>query len=151
MFDKQPNWFAAGTGVAYILAFLFMPVYNCIGLVPFTGMALLDRAPVVVFLLLGGLLMIACGLLVEWKISLGIGAACTLVTLLFSLMGTNVLSNGLPVRMSYGAVICIVLGVVYCVLELMMGNVRKKKRIQAHLWDSQDGQDGQSFTSVDFF
>lgn len=151
MFDKEPNWFAAGAGVAYILAFLFMPVYNCIGLVPFTGMALLDRAPVVVLLLLCGLLMIACGLLVAWKISLGVGVGCTLLTLILSLMGTNVLANGLPVRMSYGAVICIVLGVIYCVVELMMGNVRRKKKIQAHLWDAQDGQGAQEYSSVDFF
>lgn len=151
MFDKEPNWLAAGTGVAYILTFLFMPVYHCIGLVSFTGMALLDRAPVVVFLLLCGLLMIAGGLLVEWRISLGIGAVCTLITLIFSMMGGKVVSNGLPVQMSHGAVICIVLGVIYCVVELMMGNARKKKRIQAQLWDSQDGPGGQGGTPVDFF
>ncbi len=150
MFDKEPNWFAAGAGVAYVLAFLFAPMYTCIGLVPFTGMALLERAPVVVFLLICGLLMIASGLLVEWRISLGLGAGCTLLTLIFALTGTSVVANGLPTKMSYGAVLCIVLCVAYCVLELMMGNVRKKK-IQAQLWDSQDGQGGQEFSSVDFF
>lgn len=150
MFDKEPNWFAAGAGVAYVLAFLFMPLYTCIGLVPFTGMALLERAPVVVFLLICGLLMIASSLLVEWKISLGIGAGSTLLTLIFGLVGSSVVSNGLPTEMGYGAVICIVLGVAYCVLELVMGNVRKKK-IQAQLWDSQDGQGAQEFSSVDFF
>lgn len=150
MFDKEPNWFAAGAGVAYVLAFLFLPLYDCIGLMPFTGMALLERTPVVVFLLICGLLMTASALLVEWKTSLGVGAGSTLLTLVLALLGNTVMSNGLPTRMSYGAVICIVLGVAYCVLELLKGNARKKK-IQAQLWDSQDGQGSQAFSSVDFF
>lgn len=156
MFDKEPNWFAAICGGAYIASFLFLPVYTCVLLLPFKGLLLLSIAPVTVLLILLGLVMIASAILVERKISIGVGAACMLITLLFGMLGSSVLPLDViggvrvPVSMGWGMVLCVVLCVVYCVLELLIGNTRKKK-IVPHMWDAQDGQGGQEFTSVDFF
>lgn len=156
MFDKEPNWFAAACGGAYIASFLFLPVYTCAVVLPFKGLVLMAVAPVTVLLILLGLAMIASAIIVERKVSIGVGAVCMLITLLFGMLGSSVIPVDIisgvrvPVSMGWGLVLCIVLCIAYCVLELLIGNTRKKK-IVPHMWDPQDGQGGQEFTSGDFF
>lgn len=157
--NRRPNWFAAACGLAYVLCFLFLPVYNFI--TPYRGTLLLSIAPVVIVLLVCGLLMIVSSLLLDKRISIGVGAVSAVLTLIFGLLGkqvlplsdlTGVVDQGLNnllgfdmnvgsfmnVRMGYGMIFCLLICVAHIVLEILIDCNVKTKRIQPDLWEDND-------------
>ncbi len=158
MTKDTPNWFAAACGLAYILCFLFLPVYKCF--LKLSGVTLLGIAPALLALLLCGLAMVVGGLLLDKRISIGIGGVSALLTMIYGVLGNSVLplryidqltgsalGQYVPVSMEIGLLRCIVLSIAHCVLEALLGDARRaRKPIQAELWD----ESSNDFGSIDF-
>ncbi len=144
---REPNLFAAGCAIAFLLCYLFLPFYSVLG-VPLNGWALLQGINAVMCIpLVFALLMIAAPLLFDVKISLGIGAA-SLTTLLILLLcgreiilGGNALSSSLayigndvfgfniasvlPVSAGAGCILSMVLCIGYVVIEVLISSQRR--------------------------
>lgn len=114
-----PGWLTAACGVVYIALFFLLPVYDVMG--PIRGAALLSQAPVAVVLLLCGAAMAVSALVANARVSLCLGAVCTVGTLVFGLMGNVVVPSQVrtvvPVTMGYGILAMIAVSIVFCAME----------------------------------
>ena len=161
----EPNWPAFACGVAYVLAFLLLPVYNL--LLNITGFTALMFNFVTIIPLLLGITMAICALLLDPKISIGAAVVTLLGTLIFSLLGNAVLSGNplismaisevneaagmnitsmIPVRMGWGSVVCMMLCIAHIVLEVVLGSQKVKPRHEEVKWDGFDSGPG----TIDF-
>lgn len=163
MGNRRPNWYAAACGLAYMICFLLLPVYSIAFVVKFPGKDLLSVAPAVVVLLVCGLAMALSSILIDRKISMGVGVACAVITLLFGLLGSTVLPVGtitglmnqginsllgtdwnvgglVKVSMGFGLIICLILCILHVALEALIEGGPKTRKIEAQLWeDSNNG------------
>ena len=163
MMSRRPNWYAAACGLAYIVCFLLLPVYTVSYVLPLRGMDMLSVAPVLVIMMACGLAMALSALLLEKKISMGVGVGCAVITLLFGVLGKQVLPvstmtglvdqgiaelTGLnlsvggfvTVAMGFGAILCLLLCVAHIVLELLLEGGPRYRKPQENLWeDSNNG------------
>ena len=150
MTRKEPNWYAAACGIAYIVSFLFLTAYKA-PYGSYSGMSLLDDSPVLLILLACGVAMSVSAVFLEGIISLGVGAGSALITLIFGFLGLHVIPEGtliqvigggleslvgksVSVDMGLGMVLCLLLCITHVVLELILGQ-RKTRRIQPELWE----------------
>ena len=97
MSRSKPNWFAFACGVAYLVCFLFLPVFRVImpgftyGIV---GIAAMFKSPLVLVLLLCGIAMCLSPILLEQRLSMGVGAVSAVLTLIVGCMSNQVVSSG---------------------------------------------------------
>lgn len=159
MTRSNPNWFAAGCGLVYIQIFLFMPFYSLF--IHLNGMTLLSLSPVCALLLLAGIIMILSALLLDLRISIGVGCVSLIMTLCFAMMGNAVLSSNalvslagslladtsysgitslIYVPMGIGSILCLGMCIVFIVLEILL-RPRAPRIIREDDFDS-----GNSFT-----
>lgn len=147
MMNRRPNWYAASCGIAYMVCFLLLPVYTIAYVGSVSGLRLLFKAPAVLILLLCGMAMIAGSLLLDRRISIGIGAGSAVITLLYGMLGSHVLPMGViadliarstnrlfRLDMGLGLILCLLLCVAHAVLEVLLEG-RRPKKIQADLWE----------------
>lgn len=161
----DPNWIAFGCGIAYILAFLFLPVYTLLANITGLTVLLLNFAAIVPLLL--GVAMALCALLINPKISIGVACAVLVGTLIFSLLGNSVLmstplvamvseavgssvfqtvASYIPVRMGWGSIVCMLLCLAHIAAEILVGTQRVKPRHETVSFDGFDNGPG----SIDF-
>ena len=148
MTRSDPNWFAAGFGLVHLLLFLFLPFYSVryVGLT-FSGYQLLALNPVCALVLVAGVVMILSALLMDYRISIGVGCAALLMTLCFAALGGSVLSNNalislvssligenvlssipqvFTITMGVGSYLCMALCIGYIALEVVMRPRRRR-------------------------
>ena len=151
MTRSEPNWFAAGCGLAYLVLFLVLPFYSLYGALTLNGMTLLTISPVCALVLVAGIAMILSALLLDHHISIGAGCVALIVTLCFGVMGTNVLSSNalvslvgslagdllaesgygnitrmISIPMGVGCFLCMGLCIGYVVLEIVLKPRRRR-------------------------
>lgn len=149
MTRSDPNWFAAGCGLVYLLLFLFLPFYSVryVGLT-LSGYHLLSMNPVCALVLVAGVAMILSALLMDYRISIGVGCVALLMTLCFAALGGSVLSNSalislftslmgesvtgsmtqvFTINMGVGSFLCMGLCIGYVVLEAVMRPRRRRR------------------------
>jgi len=150
MTRSNQNWFALACAAAYIVCFLLLPFYRIV-VVGVTGwMMLLLGYPIMYLPLLLGIAMAVGALVLDVRVSMGIGGACTLATFLLMVLGRDVLLSGnalaalgvsalnesvganvtqfLPVSAGLGAILCLLLCAGFIVLELVLGQQSAAKR-----------------------
>lgn len=91
---SEKNWFSFGFGIAYLPCYLFLPFYK-VFVVPITGLTLVNytNAMMVLPIVLGFLMMLS-PLLLDAKISLFVGGASLIITLIFLFFGASLASMG---------------------------------------------------------
>ncbi|MGN1019300.1 MAG: hypothetical protein ACI4O7_02910 [Aristaeellaceae bacterium] len=151
MTRSDPNWFAAGCALVYLLLFLFLPFYSFYGALSLNGITLLSLSPVCALVLVAGIAMILAALLTDYRISIGVGCVALIVTLCFGVMGNSVLSSNalvslagslladsgygnitrmITIPMGVGSYLCMGLCIGYIVLEIVLRPRRRHNVIR---------------------
>ena len=148
------NWFALGCAVLYLICFLFLPFYSII-VVGMSGMVLLQYGYAIMYLpLFLALLMAISALVLDPRVSIGVGVVSALTTFVLMVLGRSVLLTGnaltamatnainqsaganltalLPVSVNVGSILCILLCTAFIVLEVLFSSKGARRPQEAY-------------------
>ena len=148
MTRSQQNWVALGFAAAYLVCLLFLPFYRVI-VVCMSGLVLMQYGYAVMYLpLVLSLVMMLASVVLDVKISIGVGAITFLVTFVLLIAGNSVLMNGnalaalagtainqsvgmgitsmIPVSAGVGCILCLVLSAGFVAVEILLNQPAKK-------------------------
>jgi hypothetical protein len=90
---REPNYLALGCAVAFLLSFLFLPFYRIV-VVSLNGWTLIQFYVVLSLPLIAGILMALSSVLMDVRVSIGIGAASLVLVFILLLTGRDILLSG---------------------------------------------------------
>jgi hypothetical protein len=145
MLRREPNYISLGCAVAFVLSFLFLPFYQIV-IVTLNGWTLIQYYAILCLPLIAGILMALSSVLIDVKISIGIGVASLALVFILLLTGRDILLSGnaivglastyltqgigvnvsaiLPLGIGIGGIFSLLLAVCFIVAEAVM-NSRK--------------------------
>jgi hypothetical protein len=90
---REPNYIALGCAAAFLLSFLFLPFYRVV-VVSLNGWTLLQFYVIFSLPLIAGILMALSSVLMDVRVSIGIGAASLVLVFILLLTGRDILLSG---------------------------------------------------------
>lgn len=158
----SPNFFSAACGLAYVLCFLLLPFARIALFFPAPGLLFIKVNPLMYIPIILGVMMLIAAFVFDKKVNMLIGGVTALITIIMLacaqlifvngsinvvlplievILGRSVgetssismLSNAIPFRAGLGGVFCILLCVLYVVLECVLSDdVRRVSQTKAN-------------------